>query len=117
MTSLRVFGHTDCFGFVSNSHRRSPVSALLALTQPSPWPTMTCTVSPIVATAGEDHWPCRMRSSTGLSSQASLPVFLLMAMIDGALGEGTLTWLSSWPFEVFTKIRSPCDTGEAFDML
>ena len=26
-------------------------------------------------------------------------------MIAGALGDGMLTWLSSWPFEVLTKIR------------
>ena len=34
-----------------------------------------------------------------------------MATIAGARGEGTLTWLSSWPFEVLTKMRSPQDTG------
>ena len=33
-------------------------------------------------------------------------------MIDGAFGDGTLTWLSSWPFDVLTKIRSPKITGE-----
>ena len=35
--------------------------------------------------SGVDHWPWRMRSSTELSSHTSLPVFLLSAMIAGAL--------------------------------
>ena len=68
-------------------------------------------------TDGVDHWPCRMRSSTELSSQTSLPVFLLSAMIDGARGDGMLTWLSSWPFDVLTKIRSPQTTGDEFARL
>ena len=34
-------------------------------------------------------------------------------MMAGAFGEGMLTWLSSWPFDVLTKIRSPYDTGES----
>ena len=53
-------------------------------------------------TDGVDHWPWRIRSSTELSSQTSFPVFLLIAMIDGARGEGMLTWLSSCPFDVLT---------------
>ena len=53
-----------------------------------------------------------MRSSTELSSHTSLPVVLLSAMIAGAFGDGTLTWLSSWPFDVLTKIRSPKMTGD-----
>jgi hypothetical protein len=39
------------------------------------------------------------------------------AMIEGALGDGMLTWLSSCPFEVFTKISLPSATGEAFERL
>ena len=46
-----------------------------------------------------------------MSSHTSLPVLLLTAMIDGARGDGTLTWLSSWPFEVLTKSRSPMHDG------
>ena len=34
-----------------------------------------------------------------------------MAMIEGARGEGMLTWLSSCPFDVLTKIRLPDDDG------
>jgi hypothetical protein len=59
--------------------------------------------SPIFPTAGEDHWPCRIRSPTDLlSSHTSFPLVLSRAMIAGALGEGTLTWLSSCPFDVLT---------------
>src|SRR6476619_4754028 len=58
-----------------------------------------------------------MRSSTELSSHTSFPVFLLIAMIAGAFGDGTLTWLSSWPFDVLTKTRSPQITGDEFDRL
>ena len=54
---------------------------------------------------------------TELSSHTSLPVFLLSAMIAGAFGDGTLTWLSSWPLEVLTKIKSPKITGDEFDRL
>src|SRR5215831_17616143 len=77
----------------------------------------TCTTSPILPTAGDDHWPCRIRSPTLLTSQISLPVFLLTAIIEGALGEGMLTWLSSCPFDVLTKIKSPYITGDELDML
>jgi hypothetical protein len=56
----------------------------------------------MVPTDGDDHWPCRILSKTELSSQASLPVFLLRAMSAGAYGEGMLTWLSSCPFDVMT---------------
>ncbi len=38
-------------------------------------------------------------------------------MIDGAFGDGMLTWLSSCPFDVFAKIRLPNATGDAFDRL
>ena len=62
----------------------------------------TWTVSPILPTAGDDHWPCRNFSPTGLSSHASYPVALSTAMTAGARGDGTFTWLSSWPFEVLT---------------
>src|SRR6185369_3997664 len=72
---------------------------------------------PIFPTEGVDHWPCRMRSSTELSSHTSLPVFLLIAMIDGAFGDGMFTWLSSWPLDVETYSRSPQITGDEFDML
>src|SRR5262245_51081660 len=58
-----------------------------------------------------------MRSSTELSSHTSLPVFLFSAMIDGALGDGMCTWLSSCPFEVLKNTRSPQITGDEFDML
>ena len=63
---------------------------------------ITWSTPPIFATVGDDHWPCRIFSPTELSSQTSFPVFLLTAMIAGARGEGMLTWLSSWPFEVLT---------------
>jgi len=33
---------------------------------------------------------------------ASSPLILLSAMIAGARGDGMLTWLSSWPFDVLT---------------
>src|SRR6185503_3513342 len=105
MISLRVLGQTESFGFVSNSQSFFPVVASYPRTQPSPCPCTTWTTPPIVPTVGEDHCPCRMRSLTELSSHMSLPVFLLTAMIDGAFGEGTLTWLSSWPLEVLTKMR------------
>src|SRR5215212_8410065 len=100
ITSLRVRGHTESFGFVSNSHSFLPVSASYPRTHPSPCAETVCSTPPIGPTAGVDHWPCRMRSSTELSSHTSLPVFLLSAMIDGARGDGMLTWLSSWPFDV-----------------
>src|SRR5712692_6101102 len=58
-----------------------------------------------------------MRSSTELSSHTSLPVVLLRAMIEGALGDGMCTWLSSCPLEVLTYSRSPEITGDEFDML
>ena len=73
--------------------------------------------SPTLPTAGDDHCPCRIRSPTELSSHTSLPVFLLTAMIAGAFGDGTLTWLSSWPFDVLTKMRFPYTTGDEFAML
>ena len=38
-------------------------------------------------------------------------------MIAGAFGDGMWTWLSSCPFDVLTKIRSPQMTGDEFDML
>ena len=38
-------------------------------------------------------------------------------MIAGARGDGMLTWLSSWPFEVLTNIRSPQITGDEFARL
>ena len=40
-----------------------------------------------------------------------------MAISAGLRGDGTLTWLSSWPFEVLTKIMFSNDTGEEFAML
>src|SRR4026209_1999440 len=100
ITSLRVFGQTESFGLRSNSHSFLPVFASKPRTQPSPCPITTCTVSPILPTAGDDHWPWRIFSPTELSSQTISPVTLLTAMIAGALGDGTLTWLSSWPFDV-----------------
>src|SRR5437016_11359301 len=68
-------------------------------------------------TEGVDHCPCRIRSSTELSSHTSLPVFLFSAMIDGARGDGMFTWLSSCPFDVDRYTRSPQITGDEFDML
>ena len=68
--------------------------------------------SPILPTVGVDHWPCRILSPGEPSSHATLPVSLFTAMIAGARGEGMLTWLSSWPLDVLTKIRSPQTTGE-----
>ena len=117
MASLRVFGQTESLGFMSNSQSFLPVCASYPRTQPSPWQITAWTTSPIFPTAADDHCPCRMRSPTELSSQASLPVCLLTAMMDGARGEGMCTWLSSWPLEVLTKIRSPYDTGEELDIL
>ncbi len=35
-----------------------------------------------------------------------------IAMIDGAFGDGMLTWLSSWPLPVLQYSRSPSATGE-----
>jgi len=58
-----------------------------------------------------------MRSSTELSSHTSFPVFLLSAMIAGAFGDGMCTWLSSCPFDVLTKTKSPQMTGDELDML
>src|SRR5215213_8000356 len=107
MSSLRVFGQTASFGFVSNSHNFFPVSASYPRAHPSPCADTTCTTPPIVPTEGGDHWPCRLRSSTELSSHTSFPVFLFTAMMLGARGDGMLTWLSSWPFDVLTKIKSP----------
>jgi hypothetical protein len=57
--------------------------------------------------AGDDHCPWRIFSPGEASSHATLPVFLLTAMMAGAFGDGMLTWLSSWPFDVFTNTRSP----------
>src|SRR4030095_12576962 len=117
MSSLRVRGHTASFGLVSNSHSFLPVWASYPRTQPSPCADTTCTTPPISPTDGVDHWPCRIRSSTELSSHTSLPVFLSIAMIEGARGDGMLTWLSSWPFEVLRKIRLPHITGDEFARL
>src|SRR6476659_8564983 len=71
----------------------------------------------MLPTAGVDHWPCRILSVTELSSHASSPVTLSMAMIAGAFGDGMCTWLSSCPFDVLTNIKSPQITGDEFDML
>src|SRR5262245_11958403 len=102
ITSLRVFGQTESFGLRSNSHSFLPVFASKLRTQPSPCPTTTCTVSPIWPTAGEDHWPWRIFAPGDASSHTSLPLVLSRAMSAGAFGDGTLTWLSSWPFDVET---------------
>src|SRR5688500_12742499 len=91
ISSFLVLGHTESFGFVSNSHSFFPVSASYPRTQPSPCGLTTCTISPTLATAIDAHWPCRMFSLTELSSHASFPVFLSTAMMEGALGEGTCT--------------------------
>src|SRR4051794_4200584 len=72
---------------------------------------------PILPTEGVDHWPWRMFLPTELSSHASSPVTLLTAMIAGAFGDGTFTWLSSWPFDVLTRMRSPNETGDEFERL
>src|SRR6266508_2359428 len=117
ISSLRVFGQTESFGFVSNSHSFSPDLAAYPRTHPSPWALTTCSTPPIVPTLGVDHWPCRIRSSTELSSHSSFPVFLFRAMIAGALGDGIWTWLSSCPLDVLMNTRSPRMTGEEFDML
>src|SRR5450755_1620474 len=88
MTSLRVLGHTESLGFKSNCHSFFPLSASYPRTQPSPSPMTTCTTSPILPTAGDDHCPCRMRSPTLFTSQTFLPVLLFSAIIDGARGDG-----------------------------
>src|SRR5215510_10463831 len=100
ITSLRVFGHTESFGLVSNSQSFLPLAASYPRTQPSPCALTTWSTPPILPTDGVDHWPCRMRSSTELSSHTSFPVFLLRAMMAGARGDGMCTWLSSCPFDV-----------------
>ena len=102
MISLRVFGQTESFGFRSNSQSFLPVAASYPRTQPSPWPCTTMSTPPTVPTVGVDHWPCRILSPGEPSSQTTLPVFLLTAMMAGARGDGMLTWLSSWPFDVLT---------------
>src|SRR5437867_4428972 len=130
ISSLRVRGQTAAFGFVSNSHNFFPVVASYPRTQPSPCADTTCATTVdrslpsscstslrILATAGVDHCPCRIRFSTELSCHTSFPVVLLTAMIAGALGDGILTWLSSWPFDVLTKIRSPQTAGDEFARL
>src|SRR3954469_14165554 len=91
INSLRVFGHTESLGLVSNSHNFFPVSASYPRIQPSPCACTTISTPPIFPTVGDDHWPCRILSKTELSSHTSLPVFLLTAMIAGALGEGMFT--------------------------
>src|SRR4051812_16933154 len=58
-----------------------------------------------------------MRPPAEASSHISFPVFLLIAIIDGALGDGMWTWASSCPLEVLTNNRSPRMTGDEFDML
>src|SRR5262245_13381045 len=100
ITSLRVLGQTESLGLRSNSHSFLPDCASYPRIQPSPWPDTTWSTPRMVPTAGVDHCPCRMRSSTELSSHASFPVFLLIAMIDGAFGDGICTWLSSCPLDV-----------------
>src|SRR4051794_9112531 len=104
MTSLRVFGQTESFGLRSNSHSFLPVFASYPRAKPSPCPTTAWTTSPILPTATDDHWPWRILSPTELSSHTSLPVVLSTAMMAGAFGDGTLTWLSSCPLDVFTRI-------------
>src|SRR6516225_10559482 len=116
MTSLRVLGQTASLGFMSNSQSFLPVSASYPRAQPSPSPITTCTTSPILPTAAEDHWPCRMRSPTLFTSHTFLPVVLFTAIIEGARGDGICTWLSSCPFDVLTKIRSPYMTGDELDI-
>ena len=64
--------------------------------------------------AGDDHCPCRMFSPGELSCHTTLPVVLLTAMKLGALGAGTLSWLSSRPLEVTTKTRSSQTIGDEF---
>src|SRR5437763_13719918 len=91
ITPLRVFGHTDSFGFISDSLSFLPVSASYPRAQPSPSPITTCTTSPIWPTAADDHCPCRMRSPTLLTSHTSLPVFLFTAIMEGARGDGMWT--------------------------
>src|SRR5687768_10033763 len=112
MSSLRVFGQTASLGLVSNSHSFLPVAASNPRTQPSPWAITTWSSPAIRPAAGDDHWPCRIRSFTELSLQTSFPVSLCTAMSEGARGEGTFTWVSSWPLEVPTYTRSPKDTGD-----
>src|SRR5262245_42483911 len=117
MTSLRVRGHTESFGLVSNSHSFLPVAASYPRTQPSPCAETTCTTPPMLPMLGVDHWPWRILSCTELSSHRRSPFALPNAMIAGALGDGICTWLSSCPFEVLTNNRSFQITGEEFDML
>src|SRR5215470_15035445 len=117
MTSLRVLGHTDSLGFMSNSQSFLPVCASYPRATPSPSPITTCTTPPISPTAALDHWPCRIFSPTLLTSHTSFPVFLFTAIIEGARGDGMCTWLSSCPFDVLTNSRSPYETGDEFAML
>src|SRR5688572_1874778 len=117
ITSLRVLGQTESLGLVSNSQSFFPVVVSYPRIQPSPCAEITWSTPPMVPTVGVDHWPWRIRFSTELSSHTSLPVVLLSAMIAGAFGEGMFTWLSSWPFDVLTKSRSPQTTGDEFARL
>src|SRR4051794_1431076 len=69
------------------------------------------------ASETEDHWPCRMDSPGTLLVHWTLPSFLLMQMMAGALGAGTFLWVSSTPLPVMMYIRSPEISGEEEVML
>src|ERR1019366_7815692 len=115
--SLRVFGHTEFLGLVSNSQSFLPERPAYERPQPSPSPTTTCAAPPAVATAGDDHCPSRILSPTLFTCQASLPVFLSTAIMEGARGAGTRWRFSSWPLDVPAITRSPKETGDEFAWL
>src|ERR1035438_1818794 len=100
MISLRVLGHTEVLGLVSNSHSFLPERASYPRTQPSPSPMTTWAAPPTVAAAGDDPLPSRILSPTLFTCQASLPVFLSTAITEGAFGAGTRCRFSSWPLAV-----------------
>src|SRR3954470_229422 len=122
MMSFRVprppSSSTASFGLISNFQSSSLVlSALKLYTQPSPPPKITCATPPMIATAGLDHWPCRMFLPGELSVQYNSPVFLFIATKLGALGAGIVMCASSTPLLVLTNRMSPQLVTEQLHML
>src|SRR3954447_5310791 len=71
----------------------------------------------MIATAGLDHWPCRMFLPGELSVQYNSPVFLFIATKLGALGAGIVMCASSTPLLVLTNRMSPQLVTEQLHML
>ncbi len=100
ITSLRVFGHTESFGLVSNSHSFLPLTRLVAA-----HPAVALRVHDLahaadVADRGRRPLAVQDVLADRVVFPRSLPLSTSIAMIDGAFGDGTLTWLSSWPLPV-----------------